>query len=37
MKGQRRDLPVLRQSDHKNKERVVSFTHEQNIIYSQNT
>ena len=30
-------VPFLHKSDYKKEERVVSFTHEENIIYSQNT
>ena len=33
--GKRGDLPFSRKSDRKKEKSTVSFTHEQNIIYSQ--
>ena len=33
--GKRSDLPFSRKSDHKKDKSVVSFTHEQNIIFGQ--
>ena len=33
--GKRSDLPFLRESDRKKDKSLVSFAHEQNIIYSQ--